>query len=160
GNTSANLAYQNTTSLALAGGTIKDSLNNSATLTLAALGLAGSLNFNKNIVVDTTGPTVTGVSAAVADGTYGLGKGIPLTVTFNEPVVVDTTGGIPTLTLSTGSPATTDVAYTSGTGTSTLTFTYTVAAGNASPDLDYAATTSLALNGATIKDVATNNATL
>ena len=41
-----------------------------------------------------------------------------------------------------------------------LTFNYTVAAGNTSADLPYAATTSLALNGGTIRDVAANNATL
>ncbi len=68
--------------------------------------------------------------------------------------------GTPQLTLTTGSPATTTVNYASGTGTNTLTFNYTVAAGNTSADLDYAATGSLSLNGGTIRDAATNNATL
>src|SRR5439155_1402723 len=65
----------------------------------------------------------------------------------------------PQLTLETG---TTDevVNYASGSGTSSLTFTYTVQAGDTNDDLDYVATTSLALNGGTIKDPATNNATL
>ena len=71
-----------------------------------------------------------------------------------------TVTGTPQLTLSTGTPVTTVVNYTSGTGTTVLTFNYTVAAGNTSADLDYAATTSLALNGGTIQDLATNNATL
>ena len=35
-----------------------------------------------------------------------------------------------------------------------------MAAGHTSADLDYVSTTSLALNGGTIKDAATNNATL
>ena len=52
------------------------------------------------------------------------------------------------------------VNYASGSGTSTLTFTYTVGAGETSADLDYNATTSLTLNGGTIRDAATNNATL
>ena len=52
------------------------------------------------------------------------------------------------------------VNYSSGTGTSTLTFNYTVAAGHASLDLDYVATTSLALNSGTIKDAGLNVATL
>jgi hypothetical protein len=47
--------------------------------------------------------------------------------------------------------------YTSGSGTSTLTFTYTVAAGQNTADL---AVNALALNGATIKDGAGNNAVL
>ena len=52
------------------------------------------------------------------------------------------------------------VDYSSGSGTSTLTFTYTVAGGENSADLDYTGTASLTLNGGTIKDTATNNATL
>ena len=43
---------------------------------------------------------------------------------------------------------------------STLTFNYTVQAGDNAADLDYAATSSLALTGGTIKDAATNDATL
>ncbi len=78
------------------------------------------------------------------------------TVTFGEIVNVT---GTPQITLETGA---TDrvVDYTSGTGTTTLTFSYTVQAGDTNADLDYVATTSLALNGGTIADVATNNATL
>ena len=45
-------------------------------------------------------------------------------------------------------------------GSSTLTFNYTVGAADNSADLDYIATNSLALAGGTIKDAATNNATL
>ena len=50
--------------------------------------------------------------------------------------------------------------YSSGSGTATLTFNYTVAAGNTSAALDYTSTGALALNGGTIKDAATNAATL
>ena len=57
------------------------------------------------------------------------------------------------------------VDYSSGTGSNTLTFNYTIGAstsqsGHTSSDLDYKATSSLALNGGTIKDAALNNATL
>ena len=52
------------------------------------------------------------------------------------------------------------VDYTSGSGTATLTFNYTVQAGDTSADLDYISATALALNGGTITDAATNNATL
>src|SRR5437763_601159 len=85
------------------------------------------------------------------------GASIPVTVTFSEPVTVT---GTPQLGLATGSPATTAVNYSSGSGTSTLTFTYTVAAGHASPDLDYLSATALAMNGGTIRDAASNDAVL
>lgn len=56
--TSNDLDYISTLALALNGGTIKDSSNNNANLTLAAPGTVGSLGANKAIVVNTTTPTV------------------------------------------------------------------------------------------------------
>ena len=156
GDVSADLDYTATTSLALSGGTIKDIAGNDATLTLAAPGAANSLGSNKNIVIDGVAPVVSLVSSTAIDGTYKTGDVIAVTVLFNENVVVT---GTPQITLETG---TTDqvVNYTGGTGTNTLTFDYTVQAGDVSPDLDYTATTSLALSGGTIKDIAGNDATL
>ena len=83
-------------------------------------------------------------------------KSYAITVSFSEVVNVT---GIPQITLETGSSDAV-VNYSSGTGTSTLTFNYTVAAGHTSSDLDYVATSSLALNSGTIKDAAVNVATL
>ncbi len=102
-------------------------------------------------------PIVTNVTSSTANGTYTTGNVISIQVTFNT--VVNVVGGPPQLTLETGA---TDrvVNYTGGSGTNTLTFTYTVQPGDTSADLDYVATTSLALNGGTIQDAATNNATL
>ncbi len=156
GDTSADLDYTATTALALNGGTIADPAANPATLTLAAPGAAGSLGASKNIVVDTTPPTVSGVTSSSSDGAYKAGQTIHVQVDFSEPVTVT---GTPQLTLETG---TTDevVDYTSGTGTSTLTFDYTVQPGDTSADLDYVATTALALNGGTVADPAGNAATL
>ncbi len=154
GNTSADLDYSSTAALT---GTIKDAALNPATLTLVPPGTGGSLGVANNLVIDTTAPTVTGVSSTLADGTYPSGQVVPVTVTFSEPVTVT---GTPQLSLATGSPAATLVSYTSGSGTSTLTFTYIVAPGNSSADLNYSSTTALTLNGGTIRDVATNNATL
>src|SRR4029079_15512347 len=125
-NTSADLNYAATNSLGLNGGTIQDAATNTVTLTLPGLAAAGSLATNKNIVIDTTGPTVTNVTSPLADGSYKAGQVVPVTVTFNEPVSVT---GTPQLTLSTGSPATTAVNYTSGSGTATLPSSYTAAAG-------------------------------
>lgn len=99
-------------------------------------------------------PTITGVTASEADGYYRAGQTIHVQVVFSSPVTVS---GTPQLTLSTGSPATTVVNYSSGSGTDTLVFDYTIASGNSSSDLDYASTSALALNSGTIKDTATGN---
>ena len=107
----------------------------------------------RTFVYDTTAPTVTNVSSTKADGAYPAGTSIPITVTFSENVIVT---GSPTLALNSGGTAT----YSSGSGGATLTFAYTTAGGENSADLDYTATNSLALSGGTIKDAATNNATL
>jgi len=156
GDTSADLDYKATTSLALNSGTIKNATLTDATLTLPTPGAPRSLGANKAIVIVST-LGVTNVTSTAADGTYTTGAVIPVTVTFSQVVNVT---GFPQLTLETG---TTDRAasYISGTGTATLTFNYTVQAGDISADLDYVATTSLALNGGTIKNAAgTINATL
>ncbi len=150
---SSDLDYASTTALALNGGSIQDAAGNAATLTLPTTGADGLAT--QNIVIDTTAPTVAGVSSTQATGAYGAGTAIPITVTFSEPVTVT---GTPQLTLNAGSGAVAN--YTGGSGTSTLTFTYTVAAGQNSSDLDYASTTALALNGGTIQDAAGNAATL
>src|SRR5207247_2165848 len=156
GDTSADLDYVATTSLALNGGTIRDAALNNGTLTLAAPGAANSLGANKALVIDTTAPTVTGVSSSTANGSYKAGDVVAVKVDFSEPVTVT---GTPQLTLETG--ATDEVVdYSSGSGTSTLTFTYTVAAGDTSADLDYHDSAALGLNGGTIRDAALNNATL
>ncbi len=106
--------------------------------------------------MDSTAPTVSSVTASTANGTYKVGDSISIQVNFSEVVNVT---GTPQLTLETG---TTDraVNYTSGSGTSSLTFSYTVQAGDNSSDLDYVSTSALALNSGTIRDAASNNATL
>lgn len=156
--TSTDLDYSTATSLTLNGGTIRDLAGNNAGLGLATPGAANSLGANKNLVIDTTAPTASGgVTSVLTNGTYRTGQLVPITVAFSEAVVVS---GTPTLTLSTGSPATTAVNYSGGSGTNTLTFTYTVAAGNYSGDLNYASTAALGLNGGAITDAAGNAATL
>ena len=156
GDNSSDLDYASATALALKGGTILDTAGHAAVLTLPTTGTDGLAT--QNIVVDTTPPTVAGVSSTQATGAYGAGTPIPITITFSEPVTVDVTGGTPQLTLNAGSGAV--ATYTSGSGTATLTFTYTVAAGQYSSDLDYTSTTALTLNGGSIQDAAGNAATL
>ena len=92
---------------------------------VATNNLATSTFTGQAYTYDTTAPTVSNVTSTLADGSYKAGQVVPVTVTFNEPVTVT---GTPQLTLSTGSPATTAVNYTSGSGSATLTFAYTVAA--------------------------------
>src|SRR5260221_3474307 len=88
GQTSADLDYISSTALALNGGTINDLARNSGTLALASPGAAGSLGFNKNIVIDTTAPTVSNVTSTTADGSYNAEDVIAVTVSFSETVVV------------------------------------------------------------------------
>lgn len=109
------------------------------------------------VVTTASAPTVTNITSSLANGSYKAGQVVPVQVTFSQTVVVT---GTPQITLSTGSPATTLVSYSSGSGTNTLTFNYTVAAGNTSADLDYSSTGALVLNGGTIKNGGGTNATL
>ena len=80
------------------------------------------------------------------------GKRLLLQIGFSEVVNVT---GTPQLTLETGGSDAV-VNYSSGTGSNTLTFNYTLSSGEISSDLDYKATSSLVLNGGTIKDAALN----
>ncbi|MEG4225837.1 DUF4347 domain-containing protein, partial [Microcoleus sp. N9_B2] len=99
-------------------------------------------------------PTVTSVSAATVDGTYGIGISIDITVQFSQIVNVT---GTPKLSLAGVTPV---ANYLSGSGSNTLTFRYTVAAGDSNPDLDYVSTTALSLSGGTIKNAANGDAIL
>ena len=157
GETSADLDCQSSSALSLNGGTITDVAGNNATLTVATgSGTANSLANNKALVVDTTAPTITNVTSSTANGSYRAGQSVSIRVTFSEAVTVT---GTPQLTLETGASDAV-VNYASGTGTSTLTFTYSITAGHTASDLDYISTSALALNSGTIRDAATNNATL
>ena len=129
-------------SLSANGGTLTDLAGNNAVLTLNGLGSTAG------VLVDGSQPSITSVSSSNANGSYGAGQTISITVGFSSAVAVDTSGGTPTLGLNSGGTA----AYSGGSGTSTLTFNYTVGAGHNSADLDYSSTGALALNGATIKD--------
>ncbi|MCX6513349.1 MAG: Ig-like domain-containing protein, partial [Actinobacteria bacterium] len=108
------------------------------------------------ITYDTRVPTVSNVTSSSTNGTFSVGSTVSIQVVFSEAVTVS---GTPRLTLETGS---TDraVDYASGSGTTSLTFTYTVQAGDSATDLDYVGTSSLALNGGSIVDAASNAATL
>ena len=143
-------AGQNAASLAatgvnLASGvTIKDTAGNAANLSLAALTQSGPQ-------IDTTTPTITGISESPATGDLGWNEAVAFTLTFSEPMTV---AGRPTLTLNDGGTA----FYAKGSSTNTWTFYYHVLAGQNIASL--AATAVNLPNGATIKDRAGNAAKL
>lgn len=96
---------------------------------------------------------ISSVTSSAANGTYGVGATIPISITFSEVVNVT---GTPQLAINSGGTA----SYTSGSGTATLTFTYTVAAGQNSARLDATSSIALTLNGGTISDSGGDPATL
>lgn len=103
-------------------------------------------------VVDTVVPTVSSLQASVANGSYGYGQSIDVTVTFDESVTV---AGTPQLTLNSGAV----LSLTSSSGT-TLTFNYVVGNGQNTSALDSGSTSALSLNGGSITDLAGNAASL
>ena len=109
-----------------------------------------------DLVVSNVGPTVSSVSSDKSAGSYKVGEAININILFSSSVNVT---GTPQITLETGS---TDrvINYSSGSSSNTLTFVYTVQAGDTASDLDYISTSALALNGGTIRDSSSNNATL
>ena len=86
------------------------------------------------------------ISVDVADGSYGLGDAVPVSVTFDEAVTV--TSGTPTIDIDVGGNTRT-VNLDSGDGTTTLSGTYTIGAGD--DDTDGIAIEANALSG-TIED--------
>ena len=114
-----------------------------------------TLFFNPDIVA----PTVESVAAAVANGLYGAGAVIAITVTFSEAVTVDGSGGTPRLRLNAGTSERSAL-YASGSGGNTLTFLYTVQPGDGATHLDYSSADALSLQGATLQDAAGNSANL
>ncbi len=156
GDVSSDLDYVATNSLSLNSGTINDGAGNAANLTLATPGVANSLGANKALVIDGAVPTVSSVSVP-SNATYISGQNLDFTVTFAENVTVNTTGGTPQLAITVGS-TTRQATYLSGTGTSALLFRYTVQAGD--NDSDGIAIGTLSANGGTLRDAASNDATL
>ncbi|HPE15498.1 MAG TPA: IPT/TIG domain-containing protein [Oscillospiraceae bacterium] len=138
--------------------------NDAATLTLTAndggnTGTGGGTTVTLGTVsidIAEAAPTVTNVTSAKADGTYGIGDEIAISVTFSKPVSVT---GTPQLTLETG-PVDRTIDYASGSGTDTLTFSYTAQAGDESADLDYTSASALAPGGGTIKAAGGTDAVL
>ncbi|PCJ60544.1 MAG: hypothetical protein COA79_08200 [Planctomycetota bacterium] len=108
------------------------------------------------LLLDLLSPSVVSLTGVTVDGLYNTGDIIQVKVTFSEAVLIT---GSPQLLFETG---TTDrnATYISGSGSIDIIFNYTVQAGDNSLDLDAVTTTSLTLNGGTIRDAVANNASL
>jgi hypothetical protein len=126
GNTTPHLDYAATTALSLNGGTITDPYGNTATLTLAAPGAAGSLGAATFIVIDATPPTAT-VNQAAAQPDPTAASQINFAVVFSKSVTgfgpsnvaLSGTAGATTATV-TGSGTTYNVAVSGMTGSGTV----------------------------------------
>ena len=155
---STGLDYASASALSLGpGGAIADMTGNAAYLSLPEPGSAGSLAGTPGLVVDGVRPLAVSASSPNATGPLGAGETIHIVVGFSEPVTVR---GAPLLALDTGQ-AGRSAEYASGSGTTSLLFLYTVAAGDDSPDLDYAGASALSLGpGGAIADAAGNAADL
>ena len=140
--------------LKLNGGTIKDYVDRTATLTHTAIATQSSHKVNA------APPTVSSVKLTSTAGnhnnTYKKDDTIQATVTFSKNVNVT---GTPQLTLKVGT-ANKTANYASGSGTRKLVFAYTVASGDTDTDGIEIAANQLSLNSGTIKDGNGNPATL
>ena len=135
--------------LALNSGTIKDSAGND----IAQAGLSFTAVTLDSVLVDTTAPTISGVT--VASGSYKEGSTLDVTVNLSEKVTVNTSGTTPRIELNIG--GTTQYAtYHNGTDTLSLLFRYVIQTGLNDPD-GIGMSSSLDLNNATIKDSAGND---
>jgi hypothetical protein len=139
-------------SINLNGGTIKDVVTNSAALTLNSVGSTAS------VLVDGIAPIISSVSVP-SSATYTPGQNLDFIVNFPEVVYVNTTGGTPVIPITLNTGGTVNASYVSGSGTTYLVFRYTIASGNIDQD-GVAIGSMINLYGATIMDVAYNNAVL
>jgi hypothetical protein len=132
--------------LVLNGGTILDAIGNP---------LAGSVSTDTHLIIDTTAPLVSGITASPGSGGVFTGSTVELTLAFNEAVTLT---GTPSLTLNDGATATYDAAATTALHDATkFVFDYLVSASDQTPSL---AVTGFAPHGATIHDLAGNAADL
>ena len=96
-------------------------------------------------------------SDAGSDDTYALGERVRVALTFDRAVEVDTSGGTPALSVDMDPAEWGEkrAAYESGSGTATLTFVHEVVEPNVSTQGIAVLADTLALNGGTIREAAT-----
>jgi hypothetical protein len=125
GDTSSDLDYSSTSALTLNGGTITSG-GTPATLTLPEPGAAGSLGANRNIVIDTTAPTI---SISAPSRTVTASSSVTYTITYTGADSVTLANNHILLQSTSTANGTVNV---SGTGTSERTVTISGITGNGS----------------------------
>ena len=131
-------------------GTIRDSANNNAVLTL------NNKPSTSGILIDNAGPIMVGGINNPVDKTYKSGDKLYFIFSYNENVTVVTTDVTPSIELVIGN-TTRCANYLDGSGSSSLIFSYTVVSGDSDSD-GIAVNSGITLNNGTIKDSAGNNA--
>lgn len=111
-----------------------------------------------DVLVDNTGPVITGFDISNFAGFYHLGEKISFTLTFDEPVYVT---GAPSLGLEFSTPAASlgEAVYVGGSGSNSLLFSYTIPNDRADSD-GYIIDPLIRLNTGTLKDASGNNSAL
>lgn len=98
--------------------------------------------------------SVTQVTSTLRNGTYGIGKDIPVLVQFTKPVTVS---GVPSIALQLQNGSV-QANYVAGSGTDALTFNYKIQDGDITNHLDYTSTEAMSLQGGSITDAQNRNA--
>ncbi len=143
--------------ISVSGGNLADAAGNA--LTSFNIPAGQNIDDLKDIVIETTAPTIGSVTSITADGSYGIDSEINVTVNFvngsgggAEDVTLN--GGDLVITLETGTTDRT-VTISSISSSNSASGTYTVQEGDVSSDLSVS---SIALTGgATLKDAAGNS---
>ncbi|PUE36523.1 Ig-like domain-containing protein [Limnohabitans sp. Hippo4] len=135
-----------------------------------AAGNLGAAGASPSFSLDTVAPSLTNVLLTSAigailspsDATVSLlnaGDTLLATMTFSEVIVLNITAGSPSLELTVGS-STVQATYVSGSGTNALVFSTAIVNGQIDNDGVAIALNALHLNGANLKDIAGNAATI
>ena len=128
-NVAGTLDYDGAGALKLGGGSIEDLAGNPARLALPGPGAPGSDLAASRIKVVGDIPSVARVSSPDADGAYGTGARINVTVTFSEAVSVDGSAPPPYIALNAGEGARATHVPGAGAGAN-LSFAYVVRPGD------------------------------
>ena len=127
-NVAGTLDYDGAGALKLGGGSIEDLAGNPARLALPGPGAPGSDLAASRIKVVGDIPSVSRVSSPDADGAYGTGARINVTVTFSEAVSVNSSAPPPYIALNAGEGA--RATHVPGGAGANLSFAYVVRAGD------------------------------
>ena len=115
--------------------------------------------------IDQTGPTITSITQVTSDGVYtdddqnpSNSDTVTFTVNFDEATTITGTPRLPLTNITDANGNQLYATYVSGSGTASATFAYTVQDGDISGGIQIASSSSLDLNGGTIKDLYNNDA--